>query len=639
MENKNKKPYRVIDITSLVKRLPIILFGIALIVYAFYSISSFEKNVSHDTFIKNVQAESYEKLEGNTNNGATDIIATLKTGEKEQITLFNDEISKLANESSYFNSILKLNSVVNDEGPNLLVMSMFTIIIISMIFGLFMLIKKLTQTPKGQMDFGKSKAKLFDVNNKKVTFKDVAGSNEEKEALKEIVEYLKDSSKFTKMGARIPKGVLMVGPPGTGKTLLARAVAGEANVPFYSISGSDFLEMFVGVGASRVRDLFDEAKKHAPAIIFIDEIDAIGRARGAGFGGGHDEREQTLNQILVEMDGFEGNTGVIMMAATNRPDILDPALLRPGRFDRRIRINPPDSKEREDILKIHTAKKPLSDDVDLSIIAKSTIGFTGAELENLANEAALIAVKENLSFINSDNFEKARNVIAFGPEKKNMVITEKARKLTAYHEAGHAIVAKALPGYYPVNEISIVPRGGGVGGYTMFLPTEERHYVAKQDLIDELSTLLGGRCAEMLVLGDISTGAKNDIDRASAISRAMVLEYGMSERVGNVTFPESEDVFMAKGMNKHHISEDMGNLIDSEVKMIIDKAYEKTKKILEENIELLHKLANLLLEREVIKGYEFEYLFRNGNIKDNFTKEEIEELNNELYKGKEPVLN
>lgn len=639
MDKGNNKPYRVIDITDLVKRLPAIILFLLLIAYTIYSLSSYRKAITYEAFMSNVEKQVYQKLEGNTANGATDITAVLKTGEKENITLFNDEVEKLKTDNEYVRKILTINSVVTDNGPNLLIMSFFGILIVLLVGMFMMFLRKISQPPKGQLEFGKSKAKLFDVNTKKVTFKDVAGSAEEKEALQEIVDYLKDASKFTKMGARIPKGVLMVGPPGTGKTLLARAVAGEANVPFYSISGSDFLEMFVGVGASRVRDLFDEAKKNAPSIIFIDEIDAIGRARGAGFGGGHDEREQTLNQILVEMDGFEGNTGVIMMAATNRPDILDPALLRPGRFDRRIRINPPDSKEREEILKIHTAKKPLSDDVDLSVIAKSTIGFTGAELENLANEAALIAVKQNLSFINSDNFEKARNVIAFGPEKRNMVITEKARKLTAYHEAGHAIVAKALPGYYPVNEISIVPRGGGAGGYTMFLPTEERQYVARQDLIDELSTLLGGRCAEKLVLGDISTGAKNDIDRASSIARAMVLEYGMSEKVGNVTFPEGEEVFMAKGMNKHHASEAMGNLIDSEVKEMIDTAYEKSEKILKDNIEILHKLANLLLEREVIKGYEFEYLYRHGFIKEDFSQEEIAELNKELYQGKEPELN
>lgn len=638
MENKNKRPYRVIDITKIIRRLPLIFLAIFVIIYSFSLIKSYSKDISYDVFAANVNAGKYKEIVGTTVNGATKIEAITNEGEKQGITLYNNEVEKLKSTEPNFASKLKLDTVVADSMGNGTMMLYFGVILIIMFVGFMMFLRRLAQPPRGQMEFGKSKAKLFDVKTKNVTFKDVAGSEEEKQALSEIVDYLKDSAKFTKMGARIPKGVLMVGPPGTGKTLLARAVAGEANVPFYSISGSDFLEMFVGVGASRVRDLFSEAKKHAPAIIFIDEIDAIGRARGAGFGGGHDEREQTLNQILVEMDGFEGNTGVIMMAATNRPDILDPALLRPGRFDRRIRINPPDAKEREEILKIHTRKKPLGSDVDLSVIAKSTIGFTGAELENLTNEAALIAVKKGQDYINSNDFEEAGNIIRFGPEKKNMVITEKARKLTAYHEAGHAIVSKALPGYYPVNEISIVPRGGGAGGYTSYLPTEERLYVAKKDLIDELSTLLGGRCAEMLVLGDISTGAKNDIDRASQISRAMVLEYGMSDKIGNVTFPESEDVFMAKGMNKYHASENMGNLIDSEVKNLIDTAYDKSKAILNENLTLLHKLAQTLLEKEVIKGYEFEYLYRHGELKEDFTPEEIQELNNELYHGKEITL-
>ena len=387
---------------------------------------------------------------------------------------------------------------------------------------------------RGVMNFGKSRAKIASPDAKKVTFKDVAGADEEKAELEEIVDFLKLPAKYIEMGARIPKGVLLVGPPGTGKTLLAKAIAGEAGVPFFSISGSDFVEMFVGVGASRVRDLFQEAKKNAPCIVFIDEIDAVGRQRGAGLGGGHDEREQTLNQLLVEMDGFGVNEGIIMIAATNRPDILDPALLRPGRFDRQIVVGAPDVKGREEILKVHTKKKPLSEDVNLEVLAKRTPGFSGADLENLSNEAALLSVRRSKKQIGMLEMEEAITRVIAGPEKKSRVISEHDRKLTAYHEAGHAVVMRLLPNADPVHEISIIPRGRA-GGYTMHLPTEDRAYTSKSRLKDEMVGLLGGRVAEHLILGDISTGAKNDIDRASDIARSMVMEYGMSDKIGTIS--------------------------------------------------------------------------------------------------------
>lgn len=605
---------------------------------AFYSLNA-KDLVTYNDFVNNINEKKYTEVQAVArNSGTTDLVAkNEKNGKIETATTFNQNVSELIKTNETAKKIIKMNASKEESSSGF---SNYIAIGISLVL-LFMFMNLLKSIgnngPKGAQEFGKSRAKLVDPNKKKVTFNDVAGAEEEKESLREIVDFLKNPEKFNEMGARIPKGVLMVGPPGTGKTLLARAVAGEANTPFYSISGSDFLEMFVGVGASRVRDLFKEAKKNAPCLVFIDEIDAIGRARGAGFGGGHDEREQTLNQILVEMDGFEGNTGIIMMAATNRVDILDPALLRPGRFDRTVRINPPDSKGRLDILKIHTRNKPLGDDVDLELISKSTIGFTGAELENLANEAALIAVKENSKYITNKNFEDARNVILLGPEKKSAVVTEKSKNLTAYHEAGHAIVGRVLPGYHPISEISIVPRGGGAGGYTMHLPTEENDFTAKQDLIDDLTSLLGGRCAESLILKDISTGAKSDIDRASKIARAMVMDFGMSEKIGNITFEDSENVFMGKEAGRIPYSPQMGNLIDSEVKDFIDTAYNKAYNILVENEEKLHLVAKELLKREVLKGYEFEALYSDGFIKESYSNEEIQELNNKLYKGHKQI--
>ena len=465
-----------------------------------------------------------------------------------------------------------------------------------------------------QMNFGKAKIKQMSDEKRKTTFADVAGADEEKEELREIVEFLKNPNKYNSLGARIPKGVLLVGPPGTGKTLLARAVAGEAGVPFFSISGSDFVEMFVGVGASRVRDLFDKAKKNHPCIIFIDEIDAVGRQRGAGLGGGHDEREQTLNQLLVEMDGFGANEGVIMIAATNRPDILDPALLRPGRFDRQVMVGYPDIKAREEILRVHAKGKPLAPDVVLSTIAKSTAGFTGADLENLLNEAALLAARKNHRAITMEEIEEATIKVVVGTEKKSRVMSEKEKKLTAYHEAGHAIATYYCKTQDPVHQISIIPRGMA-GGYTMHLPTEDRSYKSRDEMREELVVLLGGRVAEALVLDDISTGASNDIERATKIARAMVTKYGMSEKLGPITYgSDDSNPFLGKEMGHiSNYSEQTASEIDEEIQSIISTAYQKTEKILTDHIDELHRLAGVLYEKEKIDGVEFQQVM-DGNL-------------------------
>ena len=492
--------------------------------------------------------------------------------------------------------------------------SMLPYLIIIVVMGAFWMFMMNRQGGGGgnAMNFGKSRAKLANPNDqKKVTFQDVAGADEEKADLEEIVDFLKEPKKYMALGARIPKGVLLVGPPGTGKTLIAKAVAGEAGVPFFSISGSDFVELYVGVGASRVRDLFDQAKKHAPAIVFIDEIDAVGRQRGAGLGGGHDEREQTLNQLLVEMDGFGNNAGVIVMAATNRADILDPALLRPGRFDRQIYIGVPDIKGRVEILKVHARKKPFADDVSFDAIARSTVGFTGADLENLLNEAALLAAREGKSKIGLKDIDNAFLKVIMGNEKKNRVITEHERKITAYHEAGHALTSRVLPTQDPVQQVSIVPRGRA-GGFTLNMPKEDKYYNTKQQMEEELIVLLGGRVAEKLIMDDISTGASNDIQRATDIARKMVTKYGMSEKIGPIDFSSTQsEVFLGRDFaNTNQLSEQTASLIDSEVKDLIHKAYERCEQILRDNMDILHRLAQFLLDNETMDNGQLEAIYK-----------------------------
>lgn len=483
---------------------------------------------------------------------------------------------------------------------------------------LFFFIMQQTQGGGGRvMNFGKSRAKLMGEGNVKVSFKDVAGAEEAKQELEEVVEFLKDPGKFTTIGAKIPKGVLLAGPPGTGKTLLAKAVAGEAGVPFFTISGSDFVEMFVGVGASRVRDLFTQAKKNAPCIIFIDEIDAVGRQRGAGLGGGHDEREQTLNQLLVEMDGFGANEGIITIAATNRPDILDPALLRPGRFDRQVIVGRPDLRGREAILKVHARNKPLADDVDLEIIAKKTPGFTGADLSNLLNEAALLAARLNKKVITMAEVEEASEKVSMGPERRSHIVSDKDRKLTAYHESGHAIVAHLLPHADPVHKVTIIPRGAA-GGYTMMLPTEEQNYKTKSQLLADIRVALGGRIAEALILDEISTGASGDLQSVTNTARAMVTRWGMSDELGPIVFGEQqEQIFLGKNLgHERNYSEEIAAKIDSEIHRIVEEAYKDVTKLLSDNEKFLHDMANALLEEETIDAKAVDNLYKYGTTKE-----------------------
>ena len=465
------------------------------------------------------------------------------------------------------------------------------------------------------MNFGKSRARRYDEEKLKITFKDVAGAEEAKQELEEVVEFLKHPQKYNDLGAKIPKGVLLYGPPGTGKTLLAKAVAGEAGVPFFSISGSDFVEMFVGVGASRVRDLFDQAKKSAPCIVFIDEIDAVGRQRGAGLGGGHDEREQTLNQLLVEMDGFSANEGIIMIAATNRPDILDPALLRPGRFDRQIVVDRPDIKGRTDILKVHVKGKPVGDDVNLDVIAQRTPGFTGADLSNLVNEAALLTARKDKKVINMPEMEEAAERVIMGPERKSRVISDKEKRLTAYHEGGHTIVGMLLDNTDPVHKVTIIPRGRA-GGYTLSLPKEDKYYATRSEMLDELKVLLGGRVAEALVLKEISSGASNDLQRATQLARQMICEYGMSENIGPVTFGHRQDqVFLGRDIARDKdYSEEVAAEIDKEVRTFMEDAYAATEKLLSENIDKLHVIAKALMEKETLEEEEINQLVKYGHI-------------------------
>lgn len=485
-----------------------------------------------------------------------------------------------------------------------------------LIVGIWFMLMQQSQGGGGRvMNFGKSRARRYDEDNIKITFKEVAGADEAKQELEEVVEFLKHPKKYNDLGAKIPKGVLLYGPPGTGKTLLAKAVAGEAGVPFFSISGSDFVEMFVGVGASRVRDLFEQAKKSAPCIVFIDEIDAVGRQRGAGLGGGHDEREQTLNQLLVEMDGFGANEGIIMIAATNRPDILDPALLRPGRFDRQIVVDRPDIKGRQEILKVHVKGKPISPEVELGVIARRTPGFTGADLSNLVNEAALMAARKNKNKIDMPEMEEAAERVIMGPERRSRVISDKEKRLTAYHEGGHTLVGMLLDNTDPVHKVTIIPRGRA-GGYTLSLPKEDRYYATRSEMLDELKVLLGGRVAEALVLKEISSGASNDLQRATSLARQMICEYGMSPELGPMTFGHRQDqVFLGRdiGRDKDY-SEEVAAKIDKEIRKFIDEAYQKTESLLNENMDKLHLIADALIERETLEGEEIDQLMKYGKI-------------------------
>lgn len=542
-------------------------------------------------------------LKGTLSDG-TEFVATVPPNDNELIT-------KLRNK----NVNIKVENPIEPPWWSSLLMSVLPMIIIVGAIAYFMAGNN--NGPGRLFSFGKSKARMTMPDNVKVNFSDVAGADEAKEELQEVVEFLKEPEKFSGLGAKIPKGVLLFGSPGTGKTLLAKAVAGEAGVPFFSISGSDFVEMFVGVGASRVRDLFNNAKREAPCIVFIDEIDAVGRQRGAGVGGGHDEREQTLNQLLVEMDGFETNEGIIVIAATNRPDILDPALLRPGRFDRQITVDRPDVKGREAILKVHTKDKPINDDVDLSILARRTPGFSGADLANLVNEAALLSARRNQKNVTMATMEEAIERVMAGPERKSKVMSDKERKLTAYHEGGHTLAGMKLPNADPVHKVTIIPRGRA-GGYTLMLPQEDRSYETRSQLRDQITTLLGGRVAEELILKEISTGASNDIQRASQLARAMITQYGMSEKLGPINFGDGEghQVFLGRELGQQrNYSEEVAAEIDREVRRYIAEAYEACRKLLEENIDDLHAIAAALMEKETLHAKELEAIVQDTEAK------------------------
>lgn len=587
----------------------LIIAAFVIAIDAFSGQSANKSELSYTGFIQQVQQKKVESVTITNDHG---IKGKLKNG-----TEFN----------SYAPSDETLIKTLQDNGVEItaappeqpawwmsLLGSAIPIIILVV---LFFFIMQQTQGGGGRvMNFGKSRAKLMGEGNVKVSFKDVAGAEEAKQELEEVVEFLKNPGKFTTIGAKIPKGVLLAGPPGTGKTLLAKAVAGEAGVPFFTISGSDFVEMFVGVGASRVRDLFTQAKKNAPCIIFIDEIDAVGRQRGAGLGGGHDEREQTLNQLLVEMDGFGANEGIITIAATNRPDILDPALLRPGRFDRQVIVGRPDLRGREAILKVHARNKPLADDVDLKTIAKKTPGFTGADLNNLLNEAALLAARLNKKVITMAEVEEASEKVSMGPERRSHIVSEKDRKLTAYHESGHAIVAHLLPHADPVHKVTIIPRGAA-GGYTMMLPTEEQNYKTKSQLLADIRVALGGRIAEALILDEISTGASGDLQSVTNTARAMVTRWGMSDELGPIVFGEQqEQVFLGKNLgHERNYSEEIAAKIDAEIHRIVEEAYKDVTKLLSDNEKFLHDMANALLEEETIDAKAVDNLYKYGTTK------------------------
>lgn len=596
------------------------------------------KDVSYSKFVEYIADEDMKEVEFKE----LEMTGLLKNGKKVHTFAHSSlDVDRLHTQYLDKQSSENVITIKNakPEKESWLVSLIPTLIMIGVLIFFWVMIMRQQGGGGKAMSFGKSRAKMQDPSVKKLTFKDVAGLDEEKEELEEIVDFLKSPKKYHNLGARIPKGILLVGPPGTGKTYISKATAGEAGVPFFTISGSDFVEMFVGVGASRVRDLFEQAKKNAPCIIFIDEIDAVGRKRGAGMGGGHDEREQTLNQLLVEMDGFADNLGIIILAATNRPDILDPALLRPGRFDRQIVIGVPDIKGREEIFKVHSKNKPLAEEVNPKILARRTPGFTPADIENMLNEAALLTARRNGQTIRMDEIEEAITKVIAGPEKKSRVISEKERRLTAIHEAGHAVVAHSLPGTDPVHQITIVPRGRA-GGFTMILPKEDRYYNTKGDMEEQIIHLLGGRVAEMLVLADISTGASNDIQRATDIARDMVTKYGFSEKLGPINYSSSEEVFLGRDFGaKQAYSEETANEIDEEVKRIVHDGYEKAQAILNEHMDKLLAVADALMELETIDGDQFERIY-SGEITVEGLVEEFREKVAEIdEKNKEEASN
>ncbi|NLL17727.1 MAG: ATP-dependent metallopeptidase FtsH/Yme1/Tma family protein [Clostridia bacterium] len=568
-------------------------------------------NLDYSAFYEYVEQGKVKTAEFTPKDGIYQVEGELDNGDQYTATVTMDSgVIELARENG-----VKVTPRP-EQGPPWWTGILGTLLPILLLIGLIFFMMQQTQGGGSKvMQFGKSRAKLHTDESKKVTFEDVAGADEVKEELEEVVEFLKNPRKFNELGAKIPKGVLLYGPPGTGKTLLARAVAGEAGVPFFSISGSDFVEMFVGVGASRVRDLFDQAKKNSPCIVFIDEIDAVGRQRGAGLGGGHDEREQTLNQLLVEMDGFNANEGIIIVAATNRPDILDPALLRPGRFDRQITVDVPDVKGRKDILKVHVRGKPLAENVDLGVLARRTPGFTGADLANLVNEGALLSARRGKKKIGMSELEDSVERVIAGPEKKSRVISEQEKRLVAYHEAGHAIVGHYLPTTDPVHKVSIIPRGRA-GGYTLILPKEDRRFMTKSQILDQVVMLLGGRVAEALVLKDISTGAQNDLERATELVRKIITEFGMSEELGPLTFGrKQEQVFLGRDIARdRNYSEAVAFSIDKEARRIMDECYTKAKDILTKYMDKLHLVANTLMERETLEAEEFRALIEGRSL-------------------------